>query len=52
MVVKTILADGCCSVGDVLREIDSRSLIRNDFFLLGCDTIANVNLKELMKDHK
>jgi translation initiation factor eIF-2B subunit epsilon len=52
MLVTTILADGCRSIGDVLREMDSRSLTRSDFFLLGCDTIANVDLKKLMKEHK
>lgn len=52
MSVKTVLADGCRSVGDALREIDSRSLTRSDFFLLSCDTIANVNLKKMMAEHK
>ncbi|KAK7096734.1 translation initiation factor eIF2B subunit epsilon-like [Littorina saxatilis] len=52
MSVKTILSEGCRSVGDVLREVDSRSMIRSDFFLLSCDTISSVNLKALMKDHK
>ncbi|KAL8600194.1 hypothetical protein ACOMHN_062484 [Nucella lapillus] len=52
MSVKVILAAGSRSLGDALREIHSRLLIRNDFFLLTCDTIANVNLKDLMQEHR
>lgn len=52
MSVKIILAAGSRSLGDALKEIHARSLIRNDFFLLTCDTIANVNLKALMEEHR
>ncbi|XP_076445961.1 translation initiation factor eIF2B subunit epsilon-like [Babylonia areolata] len=52
MTVKVVLAEGSSSMGDALREIHARSLVRNDFFLLNCDTIANVDLKQLMQEHR
>ena len=52
MVVRSIYVDGCLSFGDAMREIDSRSLIRGDFFLLNSDTVANVDLMCLIKDHR
>ncbi|PVD35029.1 hypothetical protein C0Q70_06310 [Pomacea canaliculata] len=52
MVVKPVLAEGCLSVGDALREIDAKSLIKNDFFLVSGDVIANLNLKAIMEEHK
>lgn len=52
MVVKPVLAEGCLSVGDALREIDTKSLIKNDFFLVSGDVIANLNLKAIMEEHK
>ncbi|KAK7465222.1 hypothetical protein BaRGS_00037592, partial [Batillaria attramentaria] len=52
MQVRPVLSDGCRSVGDALREIDAKSLVRNDFFLLLGDAVANLNLKEVMEEHK
>ncbi|XP_041358393.1 translation initiation factor eIF-2B subunit epsilon-like isoform X2 [Gigantopelta aegis] len=52
MTVTPVLSDGCLSVGDALREIDAKSLIRSDFILVSGDLVSNINLKTLLDDHK
>ena len=52
MTVTPVLSDGCVSVGDALREIDAKSLIRSDFILVSGDMVSNINLKTLLDDHK
>lgn len=50
--VITIASDTASSVGDALRDLDSKDLIRSDFVLLHGDLLTNVNLKKLLLDHK
>ena len=41
----------CSSTGDILREIDSRSLIESNCFLLvNCGAITNLDITELWKE--
>ena len=51
-VVRVMSSAGHISVGDVLRDIDSRSLIRSDFVLVSGDVVANVDLKSIIRSHK
>jgi len=44
--------DDCRSLGDSLRDIDGKSLIRGDFILLSAAVVANVNIKPIMETHK
>lgn len=49
----TVLSSmGPMSVGDVLRDIDSRSLIRSDFILVSGDLVANLDLRSVIAMHK
>ncbi|GFR60650.1 translation initiation factor eIF-2B subunit epsilon [Elysia marginata] len=52
MRVVTLLSDSCISVGDALREIDAKSLIRNDFLLIIGNLVANVDLSLVVEEHK
>ncbi|ESP01810.1 hypothetical protein LOTGIDRAFT_225095, partial [Lottia gigantea] len=52
MTVTPILSDGCMSVGDSLREIDSKSLIRSDFILITGDVVSNIAIQNIMDIHK
>lgn len=45
-------ADSCQSLGDSLRDIDGKSLIRSDFILLSAAVVSNVNIKPIMETHK
>lgn len=41
------------SVGDVLRDIDSRAVIHGDFVLVNCaDIVSNVNLSTILTEHR
>lgn len=44
--------DDCRSLGDCLRDIDNKSLIRGDFILISSDVISNVQLVPIMEKHK
>ncbi|RUS85553.1 hypothetical protein EGW08_006696 [Elysia chlorotica] len=52
MTITTLLSDSCISVGDALREIDAKSLIRSDFLLITGNLVANVNLSQVVEEHK
>lgn len=47
-----IISEDCPSVGDALRNIDAQSLIRSDFVLVSGDLVANMELKEMIEQHK
>lgn len=42
----------CTSIGDVLRVLDKKHLIRNDFVLLSGDVLGNIRLDEAISLHK
>lgn len=50
--LRIIISEDCPSVGDALRDIDSQSLIRSDFVLVSGDLVANMELKEVIDQHK
>ena len=47
-----VVSENCHSVGDALRIIDAQSLIRSDFVLVSGDLVANMELKEMIEQHK
>ncbi|KAI0216258.1 Translation initiation factor eIF-2B subunit epsilon [Lamellibrachia satsuma] len=50
--VKTVVFEGCMSMGDAMREVDACSLITNDFVLVNTDVVANINLASVIEKHK
>lgn len=50
--VHLIISDGCRSLGDALRDIDTKGLIRGDFILIRGDAFTNANLRTLLDWHK
>ena len=52
MAVDIIVSEGCLSVGDALRDVDSKSLLNDDFVLVNGDIVSNVNLEPLIQLHK
>ncbi|XP_055894837.1 translation initiation factor eIF-2B subunit epsilon-like [Biomphalaria glabrata] len=52
MTVTPMMLDSCRSMGDVLREMDAKSLIRNDFILITGDIVSNMDLSQIVKEHR
>jgi translation initiation factor eIF-2B subunit epsilon len=51
--VQCIHAPTCITAGDALREIDRQQLVQsNPFILMSGDVVANVNLKDAIKEHQ
>lgn len=52
MKVTVIISESCHSLGDCLRDIDAKGVLRSDFVLLEPGVISNVSLLPLLKKHK
>ena len=53
MVITTIGNEDCRSLGDAMRDLDAKGLLRSDFILISSgDTISNVNLLPILEQHK
>ncbi|KAI9142814.1 nucleotide-diphospho-sugar transferase [Paraphysoderma sedebokerense] len=50
--VQVIQSQDCGSVGDVLREIDTKSLIQDDFILVNGDVVSNMKLDKALEIHR
>ncbi|XP_011304047.1 translation initiation factor eIF-2B subunit epsilon [Fopius arisanus] len=50
--VSLIISDGCRSLGDGLRDIDTKGIIRGDFILVRGDAFVNADLTNLMDLHR
>ncbi|XP_076821156.1 translation initiation factor eIF2B subunit epsilon-like [Clavelina lepadiformis] len=50
--VTTIVSCDFTSVGDVLRDIDQKSLFESDFLLVPGDVVSNAQLKDALNEHK
>lgn len=50
--ISLIISDGCRSIGDALRDIDTKGWIRGDFILIRGDAFINANLTNLMAKHR
>ncbi|XP_059847983.1 translation initiation factor eIF-2B subunit epsilon [Hypanus sabinus] len=40
------------SLGDVLRDVDAKSLVRSDFILIYGDIVSNINVTKALEEHK
>eukprot|EP00833_Pecoramyces_ruminatium_P003976 jgi/Orpsp1_1/1178008/evm.model.c7180000063709.2 len=49
--IHTIAMQECYSVGDALRELDAKQLLRGDFILVSGDVISNVKLDSILEEH-
>ena len=52
MTINPIVNEECRSLGDAMRDLDNKGLLRQDFILVNGDTIGNVNLSNALKEHK
>ncbi|CAG2161273.1 unnamed protein product [Oppiella nova] len=52
MSVKVFAAESFQSMGDALRELDAKAVIKSDFILINGDSVGNLPLKEIRAQHK
>ncbi|XP_055303842.1 translation initiation factor eIF-2B subunit epsilon isoform X2 [Sitodiplosis mosellana] len=51
MTVQVVGSDGCHSLGDALRDLYAKRLLRKHFILLNADTVTNANLFSILQTH-
>ncbi|XP_062539221.1 translation initiation factor eIF-2B subunit epsilon [Armigeres subalbatus] len=52
MTVTIVSSEGCRCMGDALRDLDAKGLVRGNFILTGVDTVTNANLAAILEEHK
>lgn len=50
--VRIITSDLYRSLGDVLRDVDAKALVRSDFLLVYGDVISNINITRALEEHR
>uniref|UniRef100_A0A8B9BKZ1 Translation initiation factor eIF2B subunit epsilon n=1 Tax=Anser brachyrhynchus TaxID=132585 RepID=A0A8B9BKZ1_9AVES len=50
--VRFVTSDLYRSLGDVLRDVDAKSLVRSDFILVTGDVVSNFNISAALEEHK
>ncbi len=50
--VQLIVSQELRSMGDALRDLDSKQLIQSDFILMSGDVISNLNLVPILEEHR
>lgn len=50
--VTTIVSTNCLSVGEALRLLDQKDVIKHDFILVSGDTVSNMKLQPVLEEHK
>jgi translation initiation factor eIF-2B subunit epsilon len=50
--VHTIVSTDCLSVGEALRLVDQRNVVRGDFILVSGDTVSNMSLTAVLAEHR
>uniref|UniRef100_K7G635 Translation initiation factor eIF2B subunit epsilon n=1 Tax=Pelodiscus sinensis TaxID=13735 RepID=K7G635_PELSI len=50
--VRIMTSDLYRSLGDVLRDVDAKSLVRSDFLLVSGDVVSNINVSAALEEHR
>lgn len=50
--MNVIVSDTYLSVGDMIRDLDSKALIRSDFVLLDGGVVSNLPLRPILEEHR
>lgn len=52
MTVHVVGSEGCRCLGDALRDLDAKGLLRGHFILMGGDTVTSAHLGAVLEQHK
>lgn len=50
--VRIITSELYRSLGDVLRDVDAKALVRSDFLLVYGDVVSNINITRALEEHR
>ena len=50
--VSLIVSSGLASIGDLLRDVDQKSLFESDFLFVPGNVVSNMQLKNALEEHK
>lgn len=50
--VHIITSETYRSLGDVLRDVDTKSLVRSDFLLVYGDVVSNIDISQALQEHR
>ncbi|KAK9768397.1 translation initiation factor eIF-2B epsilon subunit, GEF [Basidiobolus ranarum] len=50
--VEVVVVQECYSIGDAMRELDAKSIIKNDFILVNGDVVSNIDLTKALEKHR
>lgn len=50
--VHVITSEMYRSLGDVLRDVDAKSLVRSDFVLVYGDVVSNIDIVQALQGHR
>ncbi|KAM4694935.1 translation initiation factor eIF2B subunit epsilon [Discoglossus pictus] len=51
-VVRVVTSELYRSLGDVLRDVDAKTLVRSDFLLVTGDVVSNINIETALEEHR
>lgn len=52
MSVHIIVSESCRSLGDGMRDLDAKGLLRGDFILLTANNVSNIKFLPILNVHK
>ncbi|XP_046672757.1 translation initiation factor eIF-2B subunit epsilon [Homalodisca vitripennis] len=52
LAINIVVSEGCRSLGDAMRDLDTKALIRSDFILLTGNLVSNLQLMPALERHK
>ena len=50
--IEPIISTDCLSVGDAMRMMDHKDLIKSDFVLVSGDVVTNMDMRKALKEHE
>lgn len=52
MTITVMVSETCRSLGDAMRDLDGKAVIRSDFILVSGEMVANLNFLPILEHHR
>ncbi|CAH0391142.1 unnamed protein product [Bemisia tabaci] len=50
--ISTVISEGCYSLGNAMRDLDAKGIIKSDFLLFTGAAVSNVKFQKILNKHK